>query len=89
MILKATHRFLRDLEKIKSAKILDEIDFTLNEIEAAKFPQNISRFKSFKKFYGFGRIRVSDYRIGVQYTDEIIILKCLLHCSIIYRNFPR
>jgi hypothetical protein len=33
MILKATHRFLRDLEKIKSGETLEEVEFTLNEIE--------------------------------------------------------
>ena len=88
MILKATQRFLRDLEKIKSVEILDEIEFTLNEIESAALPQNIAGFKTFKKFRGYGRIRIADYRIGVQFSGEVMILKCMLHRSVVYKNFP-
>ena len=88
MILKATHRFLRDLEKIKSAETLEEVEFTLNEIEAAQTPQDVRGFKRLKSFPGFGRIRISDYRIGVQFTGGVMILKCVLHRSVVYRNFP-
>lgn len=88
MIIKATHRFLRDLEKIKSVEIIDEVDFALSQIENAGQPQNIAGFKPFKKFKGYGRIRISDYRIGVQFSGETMILKCMLHRSVVYKNFP-
>ena len=88
MILKATNRFMRDVEKIKSIELIEEIGFIIDEIEKAESPQDIPGFKIFKKFSGFGRIRASDYRIGVQFSSEIVILRCLLHRSVIYKNFP-
>ncbi|GDX52840.1 hypothetical protein LBMAG27_18870 [Bacteroidota bacterium] len=88
MIAKSSKRFLREVEKIKSAELIDEILFVLEEIEQAKNTNEITGLKLFTTHIGYGRIRVNDYRIGIQVSAGAITLKTVLHRSVVYKYFP-
>jgi mRNA interferase RelE/StbE len=46
---------------------------------------NIKKLKGYEKFY---RIRIGDYRIGIEITEDYVILTRILHRKDIYRYFP-
>jgi mRNA interferase RelE/StbE len=45
----------------------------------------MKKIKGFKNFY---RIRIGDYRLGIEIDKEKVIIKRFLHRKKIYRLFP-
>lgn len=88
MIVKARKRFLNDLSKIKSVELLEEVNHLLETINKSSSPEKIPNFKWLTGYSGKGRIRIGDYRLGVEVTGNTMIIKCFLHREIIYGQFP-
>ena len=89
MIVKSTKRFIRDIDKVKSLELIDEIFHLLDSMEQIEVTDDIPGFKKFKNYPGYGRVRIADYRIGVYISGKTITLKCILHRSVIYKHFPK
>jgi len=77
-----------DINKLQDvklrAKIADVIELMINA-------QQLKDIKSVKKLKGghlFFRIKIQDYRIGLIYEDDKIILVRFLHRKDIYQFFP-
>ena len=58
------------------------------KIEAAKSWEDIHAIKEMKGHENIYRIRVVDYRIGVQIVEQTLKLVVIMHRKEIYRFFP-
>jgi mRNA interferase RelE/StbE len=81
-------RFYKDIDKLPSQSIKnDVIDAILNVENAAK----ISQISNIKKLTGYSfsyRIRIGNYRIGVFIENDIVEFARVLHRKDIYKAFP-
>jgi len=70
-------------QKIKN-KIREIIQFC-TEISSLSEIRNIKKLSGYKNFY---RIRIGDYRIGIEINKDTIIFAAFDHRSAIYKYFP-
>ncbi len=80
--------FERDLKRIKDKKLLGRVEQNIEEIKQADSLDNIKSLKKMKGYDTLYRIRLGDYRMGIEVVEEEIILTRLLHRKDIYRYFP-
>jgi len=82
--------FDHDVDKVKDKKLLQKISFIISGLESAAEVKDIPRVKKIKSFSSFYRIKIGDYRLGMELTpgNEIILLR-FLHRKDIYRHFPK
>ncbi len=82
-------RFEKDLKKIKNKQILltlKEIIIKLGEADSFfELDANIKRMQSNKRYW---RIKIGEYRLGLEKDGDKIILVRILHRKDIYRYFP-
>lgn len=82
--------FERDLKKLKKDRqTLSRIREAIEEVEAAGELHDLSSVKKLSGGSGdFYRIRVGDYRLGLELKgDEVVFVRCL-HRREVYRYFP-
>ena len=87
MKVEYTKRFLKDLSKIsfKKRKVIEQLVFEkLPKVELLRTVPNVKKL-SIDPFY---RIRVGDYRIGLEKHGDHIVLKRVLNRNEIYKYFP-
>ena len=80
--------FERDLKKIKDRQLLKRVKETIYEVKKAENSgqvRNLSKLIGYKSFY---RIRIGDYRIGIDLVQDKIIFTRFLHRKEIYKYFP-
>ena len=80
--------FARDLRGIRDKALLKRVEQVIGEVKAATA---LSEIKSLIKMRGsatFYRIRLGDYRIGIEVLEDEVIFVRLLHRRDIYRYFP-
>lgn len=89
MIVRIDKSFEKDTDKIKDKNLLYGIADCIDLLVKA---DNIKSIKSIKKLKGansFYRIRLGDYRIGLEIKNETIELIRFLHRKEIYKFFPK
>jgi len=82
--------FAKDVDKIREKNILLRLQ---NVITSLKKAQHISEIRDIKKLHGydsFYRIRIGDYRLGIEVisSNEIVLVR-FLHRKDIYKYFPK
>jgi len=80
--------FERDLKKIKDRQLLKRVKETIYEVKKAENSgqvRNLSKLTGYKSLY---RIRIGDYRIGIDLVQDKIIFTRFLHRKEIYKYFP-
>ena len=80
--------FERDLKKIRDRRLLKRVKETIYEVKKSgnlSEIRNLSKMKGYKTFY---RIRIGDYRIGIDLVRNKIIFTRILHRKEIYKYFP-
>ncbi len=80
--------FEKDLKKVKDKKLLKRVKEIIDEIKRAKHLsdiRNVNKLKGYKTFY---RIRIGDYRVGLDVVEDKIIFTRILHRKDIYKYFP-
>lgn len=81
--------FEKDLKKVKKdKKLLKSVKEVIGEVKKAKDLsdlRNLSKLKEYKTFY---RIRIGDYRIGLDVVEDKVIFVRILHRKDIYKYFP-
>ncbi len=80
--------FLRDIKKVKDTDLLTSIDAVIQNTEKAA---NLNEIKNIKKLTGFKtyyRIKINDFRIGINIENETITFVRFLHRKNIYKFFP-
>ena len=80
--------FERDLKKIRDRRLLKRVKETIYEVKKSgnlSEIRNLNKMKGYKTFY---RIRIGDYRIGIDLVRNKIIFTRILHRKEIYKYFP-
>ena len=80
--------FARDLKRIKNKKLLQQVQQIIAQVKAASTAQDVANLKKMRSYATFYRIRLRDYRIGLEIVDEQVIFVRILHRKDIYRYFP-
>lgn len=80
--------FEKDIKKIHDKKLLKRIQKAIGEISISKTIPEITNIKKLKGYQTSYRIRIGDYRLGIEYSDNTLYLVCFLHRKDIYKNFP-
>lgn len=81
--------FLKDLKKLKSQSIYERIKTLAFEIlPNAVNLESLTNIKVMKGYPNRYRIRVGDYRIGIEVKGDEIEVMRVLHRREFYRYFP-
>jgi mRNA interferase RelE/StbE len=80
--------FEKDLKKVKDKNLLKHIKEVIDNVKQAKDVRDINQLSKLKGYETFYRIRVGDYRIGIDLADDKVIFTRILHRKEIYRYFP-
>lgn len=79
--------FARDLKKIRNRRILKEIGEVISLAEEAESFSELTNLKKLEGYTTYYRIRVGDYRIGLEIVEDKIIFVRVLNRKEIYRYF--
>ena len=80
--------FEKDLKKVKDKKLLKRVIEAIDEVKKAQDlgdVKSLSKLKGYKTFY---RIRLGEYRIGLDVVEDKVIFTRILHRKDIYKYFP-
>lgn len=80
--------FAKDLKRTKDRKILNRLSLIIQEVKNATKITKIKNLRKLKGYDSYFRIKVSNYRIGIDLTDDSIIFVRFLHRKDIYKYFP-
>jgi len=80
--------FSRDLKKVKDKRLLKQARKVIDQVETAASLNEITKLKKMQGFDTYYRIRVGDYRIGIEVLEDQVIFVCFLNRKDIYRYFP-
>jgi mRNA interferase RelE/StbE len=80
--------FEKDIEKINDKKLAIKLIQIIKEIEDAKELSEIKNLKKMKAKGSYYRVRVGNYRVGLKFEKDIIILLRFMHRKDIYNYFP-
>jgi len=89
MIVRIDKSFQKDTSKINDAKTKAAIVEVINNIQGAADISSINKLKKIVGYKSMYRIRLGDFRIGLEYTEsnEIILIR-FLHRKEIYKRWP-
>ena len=88
MNIKFESRFEKDIRKIKDKKILLKLKENILKCKAVKDLSEINQVKKLQGYESFYRIRLGDYRIGIEFINDELIFTRFLHRKDIYKFFP-
>lgn len=81
--------FLKDLKKLKNQPVYQQIyDLAFADLPAAANLQALPNVKALVGTTNRYRIRVGDYRIGIELNGETLEIMRVLHRREFYRYFP-
>ena len=80
--------FGRDLKKIKDKRLRKQVQEAIDQVKSAASSNDVANLKKMQGFDTYYRIRVGDYRIGIEIAEGQVIFVCLLNRKDIYRYFP-
>lgn len=88
MIVRFEARFAKDLRDLSDNTLLTRISEAINNVKHADGIAEIRGLKKLKGFESYYRIRIGDYRLGLELNGtEFVFVRCL-HRKDIYRYFP-
>jgi len=80
--------FARDLRGIRDRQLRQRIQRVIDEVKEADGVGAVRGIRQLQGYQTFYRIRVGDYRIGLEIVgDEAVFIRAL-HRKDIYRHFP-
>jgi mRNA interferase RelE/StbE len=88
MKVKFEAKFAKDLRAIKDTKTLAKVKEVICECQAAENLFDLVHVKKLQGYTNFYRIRLGDYRIGIEIVNDEIIFTRFLHRKDIYKYFP-
>ena len=88
MITDLREEFLKDLRRIGDRKTLQRILAVVEEVESAISLVEVRNLKKLKGRPSHFRIRVGDYRIGLQLDGRMVVFMRCLPRKEVYRSFP-
>jgi mRNA interferase RelE/StbE len=89
--LKVEYRqlFLKDLKKLKKQPVYQRVlNLAFEILPNTEDLKDLSNVKAMKGFPNRYRIRVGDYRVGIEVSGEQLEMMRVLHRREFYRYFP-
>ncbi|MCL1472189.1 type II toxin-antitoxin system RelE family toxin [Argonema antarcticum] len=81
--------FLKDLKQLKSSTSYERIyELAFTTLESINTLEDISDIKAMVGYAGRYRIRIGNYRIGIEVNEDVIEVMRVLHRREFYRYFP-
>ncbi len=81
--------FLKDLKNLRGTEVYARVyELTFTELSEVKNLQDVVNVKALKGYPGRYRIRMGDYRIGIEVVGDMIEIIRVLHRREFYRYFP-
>jgi mRNA-degrading endonuclease RelE of RelBE toxin-antitoxin system len=80
--------FLKDVRKLRDAKVKRAVTSTIENVESADTLHEIRQLKRLSGYKDFYRIRIGDWRIGLKVSASTVIFVRCLHRREVYRYFP-
>ena len=80
--------FAKDLKRVKDKQLLKRVQNVIEEIKATNELVNIRNLKKLQGYDTFYRLRLGNYRIGIEVEGGKVIFVRILHRKDIYRRFP-
>ncbi len=81
--------FLKDLKKLKGSSVYQRIyEIVFTALSEAQNLQELPNIKAMQGYSNRYRIRVGDYRIGIEISDNTVEVIRTLHRKEFYRYFP-
>ena len=88
MDIKYEESFEKDLLKIVDNKIKKKIIRVIANIKQANKPQDIANLKKLENYKTYYRIRIGNYRVGIEIIKDKLIFTRILPRKDIYKFFP-
>lgn len=88
MKIKFESKFEKDLRNIKDKKLLSKIKEVILECKAVQTLNEVKNIKKMQGYQTFYRLKIGDYRIGIEIINDELIFVRFLHRKDIYRFFP-
>jgi mRNA interferase RelE/StbE len=83
-----TKNFLKLLENLKNEDLFQKIQNSIDNIIHANNISEISNIKKMTGYQVYYRIKIGDYRIGVELIENKIKFLTVKHRKDIYKKFP-
>jgi mRNA interferase RelE/StbE len=80
--------FARDLKRVRSKQLFQQVQKIIEQVKAAPTMRDIPNLKKMQGYATFYRIRLRDYRIGLEIVGDQVIFVRILHRKDVYRYFP-
>lgn len=81
-------KFSKDLQKIREEKLLGKIKELILSCKEAGSLAEIRQLRKLKGYDTFYRVRIGNYRVGLEVVgNDLIFVRCL-HRKDVYRYFP-
>ncbi|MEG4802185.1 type II toxin-antitoxin system RelE/ParE family toxin [Microcoleus sp. ARI1-B5] len=81
--------FLKDLKQLKSSTSYQRIyELAFTTLEAMNNLEEIPNIKAMRGYNGRYRIRIGDYRMGIEVNGDVIEVMRVIHRREFYRYFP-
>ena len=80
--------FFRSVKKIIDPALKEKVEHVIKSVKAAKTLKDISGLKKLKGEKTSYRIRLGDYRIGVNIENDMVTFDTFGHRKNIYKKFP-
>jgi len=88
MIVTFDKSFSESLDKIGNTIALKNITKAIEKCENAKKLPEIPNLKKLKGYKNYDRIKIGEYRIGIEIENDIINFVLISHRKNIYNLFP-
>jgi mRNA interferase RelE/StbE len=83
-----TKNFLKIIENLKNEELLQKIQDTIDNVIAANSIVDVSNIKKLSGHKVYYRIKVGDYRIGIEKIENQMRFLTFQHRKDIYKKFP-
>ena len=88
MKVKFESSFEKDLKLIKDTKLLQKLKSVIIECKNSDKLLDIKNLQKLKGYNTFYRIRIGNYRLGIEVEKDTLIFTRFLHRKDIYKFFP-
>lgn len=80
--------FARDLKGIQDKALLKKVEQVITEVKTVTALSEVKHLSKMRGYATFYRLRVGNYRIGIEVIEDEVIFVRILHRKDIYRYFP-
>ena len=80
--------FAKDLKAVKNKKLHQRIARAIRNVQLAGDLSDVKQLTKMKGYENYYRIRIGDYRIGIEVVGNEVIFVRMMHRKDIYRFFP-